>query len=217
MTVQKLTLQAQREELVMIISKLSLLIAEVRKGLSHKNKLPVEDLQSELRDQLEELAFTAVRADEHQPGESIRNRRPMLIYQSILSHLQILTSVMSDLIDHVQKQMEEGISFYEQAIDQTDILLAQHEMILCTLTETIRTGDQEHLRTICRCCNDVIRLCQRADLVHEKCVAQGYCNPYTALRFLSFLDLMRTFVHHERETVRLLVNWMGRRTLRSPR
>jgi Na+/phosphate symporter len=217
MTIHELSVQAQRDELVAIIGKLSASLATVRDAFSHNRELPVDHLHQQLGNLIEEIAFTSVRADEHQPGEPLRNRRPSLRYQSILSHLHILASVVSGLIDHLQKQLEKRISLYEQAIDQTDILFAQQEMILCTLAEAVRTGDQGHLRAICTSCNELIRLCQRADVVHEKCVVQGHCNPDTALQFLKFLDLMRSFVHHERETVRLLVRWMGRRDVRSSR
>lgn len=209
--------QAQKEELILIVGKLSVLLATVKNAFSHGKDLPIDHLQKLLRDLLEEIAFTVVKADKHLPGEPIRNRKPMLRYQSILSHLQILTSVIATMVDHIQKQIEDRISFYEQTLNQTVTLFAQQKMILCTIEEAIRTGDHEHLRTVCSSCNELTRLCRRINVVHEKCVMQGHCNPNTALRLLTFLDLMHSFVHHERESVRLLVRWMGRRNQRSSR
>lgn len=207
---EELSELTQKEELIMIISKLSAQLASVRAAFSRNKELPVENLEKQLRDLTEEIAFTAVRADEHLPGEPLRNRKSMFLYQSILSHLQIVVNLITALVEQLQKQLNDEISFYEKAVNQTDLLFTRQEMTLCTLEEAIRTGEEGHLRTVCVACNDLIRLCQRTAAIHEKCVLQGHCNPNTARHFLKFLDLMRMLVHHERETVRLLVRWKGK-------
>lgn len=68
MTIHELSVQAQREELVTIIGKLSASLATVRDAFSHGRELPVDQLHKELGNLIEEIAFTSVRADEHQPG-----------------------------------------------------------------------------------------------------------------------------------------------------
>jgi Na+/phosphate symporter len=204
------SVEEQKEELSMITCKLAALSGAVRETFIRRKTLPGDDLVKRLHDLIEEIAFTAVREDEQMTGKPLRSRKPLLIHQSTLTHLHIITATMVKLVEELQKQVEDGISFPETDIAQADNLFTQQEMILCTLEEAIRSGDERHLRAVYRACGELIRICRHSATEHEKCVEQGLCLPGAALSFLTILDLMRLLGHHELETVKLLIRWKGK-------
>jgi Na+/phosphate symporter len=140
-------------------------------------------------------------------GRSIKSRRRVFRYQSILSHLKIVTATISSLVEEQQKLFSGKFSLSENAVEQAAILFTQQEMILCTLEESIKTGEEMHLRAVCSACNEFIRICRQSANEHEKRVEKGLCLPVSAPHFLTILDGMRSLVHHEQEIVKLLVRW----------
>ena len=201
------SMQEQAEELSIIISRLATILGTIREGFKHLKSLPGDDLVKQLQDLLEEIAFSTVREDEAMIGRAIKSRSRVFRYQSILSHLKIVTATISSLVEEQQKLFSGKFSLSEKAVEQTDILFTQQEMILCTLAETIRTGDELHLRAVCSACNEFIRICRQSTNEHEKRVGKGLCLPASATYFLTILDGMRSLVHHEQEIVKLLVRW----------
>lgn len=200
--------RVQTEELCMTVSRLATVIGEIREAFVRQKTLPDENVAKQLHDLLEEIAFTAVREDEQMIGVPMRIRRPSLRYQSILTHLQIVTSAMISLISELEKQFGRKLPLSGLAVEQTDTLFTHQGMILCTIEEAIRTGDQGHLRTACRACSEFASLCRQSSTEHEKCFSRGLCCLLdSALFFLKILDLMRSLVHHEREIIKLLVRW----------
>lgn len=199
--------QGQAEELTFIISRLATIFGTIREGFKHLKNSPSDELVKQLHDIIEETAFSTVREDEAMIGRSIKSRRRVFCYQSILSHLKIVTATILSLVEEQQKLFCGKFSLSEKAVEQTDILFTQQEMILCTLEESIRTGEEMHLRAVCSACKEFIRICRQSTNEHEKRVVKGLCLPVSATYFLTILDGMRSLVHHEQEIVKLLVRW----------
>lgn len=204
---KELSNQEQAEELSFIISRLATIIGIIRDGFIHLKSSPGDELIKQLQDIIEETAFSTVREDVAIIGIPIKSRRRVFRYQSILSHLKIVTATISSLVEEQQKLFSGKFSLSENAVEQTGILFTQQEMILCTLEESIKTGEEMHLRAVCSACNDFIRICRQSTNEHEKRVWKGLCPPASATYFLTTLDGMRSLVHHEQEIVKLLVRW----------
>ncbi len=206
----KSSAQEQSEELGMIIGRLAAMLGIVKEAFIRRKPLPDVDLIKKLHDLVEEIAFTTVREDEQMLGTPLRSRKPVFIYQSILTHLHIMITTSISLVDELQIQHRVKPCFSEAAFQQTGLLFTQQEMILCTLEETVRSGDEVHLRTVCRACSELSRICKQTASEHEQRIANGLCQPESALHFLTTLDLLLLLVHHEQATVKLLLRWTGK-------
>ena len=204
---KELSNQEQAEELSFIVSRLATILGTIREVFIHLKSSPSDELIKQLQDIIEEIAFSTVREDAAMIGRPINRRRRVFRYQSILSHLKIVTATISSLVEGHQKMFSGKFSLSEKAVEQTDILFTQQEMILCTLEESIRAGEEMHLRAVCSACNEFIRICRQSTKEHEKRVGKGLCLPASATYFLTILDGMRSLVHHEQEIVKLLVRW----------
>ncbi|WP_298439105.1 hypothetical protein [Geobacter sp.] len=201
-------LQEQTDEIGAIIDRVAAILGRGRDAFFRRKALPADDLK-ELHDLIEEIAFTAVREDERVIGMPVRSRSRLFRYQSILTHLHVVVATILSLMEALYEQTGKGMSLCEKAAEQTDSLCTQQEMILCTLAEAVRTGHESHLHAVCRVCRELLRSCQKSATDHERRVAGGLCPPNEALLFLTILDRIRSLVHHERETVRLLIRWRG--------
>ncbi len=193
----------------MIIDRVAAILGRARDAFFRRKALPGEDFGKELHDLIEEIAFTAVREDERVIGMPVRSRGRTFRYQSILTHLHMVIATIVSLVEELHEQTGEGTSLCEKAVEETDLLLAQQEMILCTLGEAVRSGHGGHLHAVCRGCRELLRICRKSATAHERRAAGGLCLPGEAMLFLTILDRMRSLVHHEEETVRLLVRWKG--------
>lgn len=198
----------QTKELGMMVSRLAAMSGTVREALTSRNSQAGEDLLTDSKDLIEEIAFTLAREDERMFGEPLESRRPVFRYQSILAHLQIVAKTMANLVEERQKRLRDGVSLYGNALDHTEILFTHQEMILCTLKETIRSGDRSHLRAVCRACKELTRFSEQWAAEHEKRTTRGD----GASLFLKTQELLRSLVHHEREIVKHLLRWRGTAT-----
>lgn len=197
----------QAEQLGFIIDRLSAMVGTISNAFVHQQSAPLDDVEKQHQNLVEEIAFAAAKADERMVGKPLAARKPFLRYQSILLHLKMIAEAFAGLAEAPRKQISEGIPFSDKATGQTNFLFERQELILRTLAEMIRTGNGELLTEAGNACRELARSCLQFANGHEERLVEGLCLPAAAPIFLAVLDRTQTAIHHELETVCLLDSW----------
>lgn len=201
------TALGQAEQLGTVIDMLVTMTGTIRDAFVRQQSRPLDDIESRLHDLVEEIAFAAAKADQQMVGKPVRDRKPFLRFQSILTHLQMIAETIASLAVAPRKQIRDGIPFSDKAMDQTNLLFESQEKILRTLADIVRTGVGEGLKEVGKACRELGRSCLGFANHHESRLVGGFCLPKAAPLFLSILDRTQTLIHHELEMFKLLARW----------
>lgn len=201
---REIEFREQGEQLGDIIERLATIAVTMREAFLHQQSRSLEEMDNQYLDLNEEIAFDAVLADKRMIGKPLDDREPILRYQRILAHLQMIDKSMKLLADVLRNQMREGVLLSDKEMDRIIMLLGRQEKILRTLAEVVRNGDGERLKEVRDECSKLASSCLEFSTSYESRLVEGSGNLQSAPIFLTFFDRLQTLVQNELETVRLL-------------
>jgi hypothetical protein len=204
---KEITTSEQAEELGEVIEKLAVSVGTMREAFSRQQNRMLEDVEKWCLELSEEMAFDATIADELMFGKPLGEREPLLSFQNILTHLQIVDKSLKLLTDALRSQMKEGVLLSDKEMDAVIMLLERQEQVLRTLAEVVRSEEDEGLNAVDRVCSKLSECCRTIATSYETRLVEGLCAPASAPIFLTILDRVQAVVHNEVETLKLLARW----------
>ena len=205
----KVELNNQTEQLSDIIESLTTLAVTIREAFVHQQKRSLDDIGNQHLLLNEEIAFVAAMADEQMIGRPLVDKEAIIHYEHILIHLQMTTKLFKELADVLRKQMKDGVLIFDKEAGQTLMLLKRQEIILRTLDEIVQDRDSVRLKEVSNECHELVCTCDNFAASYESRLADGQCIPESAPVMLSTFNRVKSLVHNEVETVRLLDRWFS--------
>lgn len=195
---------APREKFHPVFAKLLEMVAAARDAFNRHSHASLEklkklgvDLQGDIKAVNEYLNSQKEKAEEKQ-------RTSLLRLQSVLSHLQLISTNLENLDQPLSRKIKDGILFSEKAVTQANQLFDRLSGILRSLLDVMKTDNEFLKRFVQEEGHRLTEDCKDFATEHEARLIEGVCLPQAAPLFLGLLDNLGAAGHHAIQIAKLL-------------
>jgi|GEM_PF-547345 Na+/phosphate symporter len=188
-----------------VVDNLAIMVEMARSAFNHQCRQVLAEMEHHKVIVEEEIALATERIDSLLSEISGKEQVGAIKLHSVLSHLQIVTEALSELVHPLRRQISEGVPFSPKACSQINELFKGHLEILRALADILKT-DNEVLKAYIsddkgpQLCSQCIEYATD----HEARLIEGLCTPHAAPLYLGMLDCLRVMAQHEISVAKLL-------------
>lgn len=188
-----------------VVDNLAIMVEMARSAFNHQCRQMLAEMEHHKVIVEEEIALATERIDNLLAATTGKVPIKAIKLHSVMSHLQLVTEVLSELAHPLRRQIIDGIPFSPKACSQINELFEGHLDILRALADISKT-DNDVLKTyisedkgpaLCKLCIDFAT-------DHEARLIEGLCTPHAAPLYLGILDCLRIMAQHEITVAQLL-------------
>jgi Na+/phosphate symporter len=181
-----------------VVDNQAIMVEMARSAFNHQCPQILAEMEHHKVIVEEEIALAMERIDNLLGQVSGKEQVKAIKLHSCLSHLQVITGTLIELVHPLGKQIKVGIPFSPKACSQVNELFKRHLEILRALADILKT-DNDVLKTYI--CEDkgpkLCSLCIDFATDHEARLIEGLCTPHAAPVYLELLDYLRIMAQHE--------------------
>jgi Na+/phosphate symporter len=188
-----------------VVDNLAIMVEMARSAFNHQGRQILAEMEHHKAIVEEEIALATERIDNMLNRISGDEQVGAIKLHSVLSHLQIVTEALTEMVHPLHRQISEGIPFSPKACSQVNELFKGHLEILRALADILKT-DNEVLKAYIAddkgplLCNQCIEFATD----HEARLIEGLCTPHAAPLYLGILECLRVMAQHEISVAKLL-------------
>jgi Na+/phosphate symporter len=189
-----------------VVDNLTIMVEMARSAFNHQSHQILDEMDNHQEIVEEEFVRATERIDALLANTTGKEQVRLLRLHSILSHLQMVTEALREMVGPLQKQIRGGIPFSPKASTETNQLFKIQLELLENLADIFKT-DNDVLKTYLK--NEkgpkLSQMCIDFATEHEDRLIEGLCTPHAAPIFLGIIDSIRIMTRHEMSVAGLLL------------